>query len=266
MGKDLAVAIIHGMGSQDPDFARPLIRELTERLEGEGQRVAWQWIYWQDLVQDRELKYLDRAVRKPNDLDYLRLRRFVLTALGDAVAYQKVESPSSTTYEDVHGRIRQKLEDLRTVELEGDVPLVILAHSLGGHIVSNYVYDMQKAGTAGAPNAFERMETLAGLITFGCNIPLFTFAYKKVVPIRFPGKKLSPRLKARARWLNFYDPDDVLGYPLKPINEAYRKVVSRDVAINVGGIGSAWNPMSHSGYWTDDDFTKPVARFLRTLL
>lgn len=65
-----------------------------------------------------------------------------------------------------------------------------------------------------------------------------------------------------AKWLNYYDPDDVLGYPLKPINAEYRKVVSKDIAINTGGILTSWNPMAHNGYWTDNDFTKPVAKYI----
>ena len=113
---------------------------------------------------------------------------------------------------------------------------------------------------------FKRMERLAGMITFGCNIPLFTFAHHTVVPITFPAAQLSPSVKAKARWFNFYDPDDVLGYPLRPINSAYRNVVNKDIAINVGGLFSSWNPLSHGAYWTDNNFTKPVARFISSIL
>ncbi len=60
--------------------------------------------------------------------------------------------------------------------------------------------------------------------------------------------------------------DDILGYPLKPINPAYRRVVSRDITINVGGILSSWNPASHTKYWTDNDFTVPAAEFVGRLL
>jgi len=48
------------------------------------------------------------------------------------------------------------------------------------------------------------METLAGCITFGCNIPFFVFAYAKK--------------------------------DIKPINQAYNKVIDRDIPINVGGM------------------------------
>ncbi len=121
--------------------------------------------------------------------------------------------------------------------------------------------------TPGSGN-FQQMKTLAGMITFGCNIPFFTLAYKKadIRPIHFPGDALTPAQKNKARWLNFYDPDDVLGYPLKAINQKYNQVVNNDVAINVGGILSSWNPMSHQKYWTDNDFTKPVVRFIQSWL
>ena len=61
-------------------------------------------------------------------------------------------------------------------------------------------------------------------------------------------------------------PDDILGYPLRPINDAYRRTVHRDIAINVGGLFASWNPLSHARDWTDGDFVRPVARFLATLL
>ena len=263
--KELAVLVVHGMGSQEPGFAKELCDELGERLGDAAERVAWKEVYWQDVLEPRELAYFDRARRAPNELDYTKLRRFVLTALGDAVAYQQVGSRHNTAYRDIHARVEERLAELHEEVGLRTVPLVVVAHSLGAHIMSNYIWDLQHGGGADR-STFERMRSLAGLVTFGCNIPLFGFAYEKVVPIKFPGPRLSPALKRKARWLNFYDPDDVLGYPLKPINAAYRKVVSRDIPINVGGVLSAWNPASHGKYWTDNDLTKPVARFLGTLL
>ena len=63
-------------------------------------------------------------------------------------------------------------------------------------------------------------------------------------------------------WINFYDNDDVIAYPLRSINDAHRKVIKEDREINVGGILSSWNPMSHNQYWTDNDVTKPIAKNL----
>ena len=62
--------------------------------------------------------------------------------------------------------------------------------------------------------------------------------------------------------MNFFDADDVLGYPLKPLSPSYGNAVSEDIEINVGGLFTSWNPISHTEYWTDNDFTEPVARLI----
>ncbi|MFT5084313.1 MAG: hypothetical protein ACI9Y1_002367 [Lentisphaeria bacterium] len=105
---------------------------------------------------------------------------------------------------------------------------------------------------------FEYGEHLAGMITFGCNIPLFSFAYKEadLIPIKFPGSKLSSSQKEKSEWLNFYDPNDILGYPLAQLNNKFSFI--KDKHINVEEIGTSWNPLTHSAYWTDDDFTEPA--------
>ena len=73
-------------------------------------------------------------------------------------------------------------------------------------------------------------------------------------------------LKAVARWLNFFDADDVLGYPLKPVSPDYAAKVTQDIEINVGGLFTSWNPVSHVEYWDDDDFLEPVSALIRDVL
>jgi hypothetical protein len=265
----LAIAVIHGMGSQDRKYSRPLRDEINDRLGAAGaSQVQWGEIYWADVLKKRQKDYIEQA-KNSTDLDYISLRRFMVGSFGDASAYRKTKDKKDTTYQKIHQRVSKCISDLDDPATP-DTPLIVLAHSLGGHIMSNYIYDMQKKTTSGATglSSFQRMETLAGFITFGCNIPFFVFAYAKkdIKPIRFPGKALAPALRKKVRWLNFFDPDDVLGYPLRPINQAYNKIVDKDIPINVGGILTSWNPMSHLKYWTDNDFTKPVARFIKTLL
>lgn len=275
MSKHLAVAIIHGMGSQKPGFSHPLRDELAQRVGAKAEQIAWEEIYWQDVLERRELAYLTRAQRPPNKLRWLDLRQFVLTALGDAVAYQRVASTHNRTYDLIHDRVEAAMSRLRAQLGRDDVPLVVCAHSLGCHIMSNYIWDAQCGNKCrdadgserlrGASD-FERMQTLAGFVTFGCNLPLFSFAYDKVDPIRFPGEALPYRLRSAARWLNFYDADDILAYPLKELSDSYREAVYSDTEINVGSLLKSWNPMSHGEYWTDNDFTKPVATLLSSLL
>jgi len=269
--KRLAIIVIHGMGSQQPDFADPMVREINCRVKDLGKNpdaIAWQPVFWQDILEPRQLAYLGSA-RRRSTMDFVRLRQFILTAFGDAVAYQLTSRSPSAPYQMIHARIAAALRRLYRDQLDArPQPLIVFAHSLGGHIVSNFIWDQQahrQKPMRGISN-FERAKTLVGMVTFGCNIPLFTFAFDKVQPIKVPAPEVRGAKRAKAKWLNFYDPDDVLGYPLKPICPGYANVVSKDVPINVGGVLSSWNPMSHAGYWTDNDFTKPAAKFVASFL
>ena len=64
MSKELAVLVIHGMGSQSDDFAVEMIQELNRRLSDSGKdpkKIAWQSIYWANILKDRQVAYLKEA-------------------------------------------------------------------------------------------------------------------------------------------------------------------------------------------------------------
>lgn len=272
MAYKLGVLVIHGIGDQKEDFADGLIREVASRLDARADQVFWKPVWWAPIAKLEEARLIDR-LSQGSDLDYRRLRRFVVHILGDAVAYQRVpgENAEAALYVRIHALITEKLRALRDA-MPGTgaqtPPLMVVAHSLGGHIMSNYIWDQQhpaeqRAADLGDP--FMRTETLAGMFTFGCNIPLFALALPTMVPIRFPGNQLTEGQKAAAQWLNLYDPDDVLGFPLAPLSDSYAKIVT-DRAVNVGGVLTMWNPLSHNAYWTDNDVTKPLTAMIEQLL
>jgi hypothetical protein len=106
--------------------------------------------------------------------------------------------------------------------------------------------------------------TALGWITTGCNIPIFVAAHKEmtIIPIAAP--------RPSFKWLNIYDPDDALGWPLRPLSEGYRVLVE-DRAINAGHgvidwIVKSWNPLSHSSYWQDDQVIGELASMLTQLM
>lgn len=268
----LAVAIIHGIGTQ-PDqrndegqhvFAEGLIAGLRQQLGIEASDVAFQSLYWASVLDKRQYAYLQRLRDQP--VRWRWLRRIVTLFLGDASGYRKVSQAYDTTYEEVHQCLRNGLLALRA-KVDADTPLVVLAHSLGGHIFSNFAWDQQRINQAeSCPlDPFLALETLSGLITFGCNIPLFTFACDPVVPIRFPGNCLPNAVREQARWLNLYAPADPLGYPLRPL-PSYAAVVAEDRAMPVGPWYARHTPLSHLTYWHDKRFQRYIGRYLRQLL
>lgn len=149
MNKHVVFAVIHRMGSQEPDFSDDLIDELRDRILASDQ-VAFKSIYWADVLLGWQADYLHRA-STPNDLDYMRLRRFIVGALSDASAFRCVGNDRKSTYGEIHTRVHDAIKDLLEKEKKLDStprPLVILAHSLGGgHIMSNYIGYLQKNRT-----------------------------------------------------------------------------------------------------------------------
>lgn len=76
---------------------------------------------------------------------------------------------------------------------------------------------------------------------------------------------MTPGQRAPARWLNFFDRDDVLGYPLKPTGPAYGAAVNEDLEINVGGWFKSRTPLSHNGYWESKDLARRLAGVIGSL-
>lgn len=65
-------------------------------------------------------------------------------------------------------------------------------------------------------------------------------------------------------WDNYYDADDVLGWPLAQLGPDYAAVNDREV--NAGSLISSWNPASHGAYWSDKDVVEPPAKTLEELI
>lgn len=271
MNKKIGVLLIHGMGEHPDDFGHDTIQLLRNRLSGKGLNrddLAWESVYWEPVLSDRERQlWVDLSAK--NDLNWVKMRRFLVNAFGSSSAYQLTQGQSGETYQKIHDLVHQSLLALRSRLRDEDKPVVVVAHSLGSLIMSNYIWDRQQGRDReryGA-TAFERMETLAGFVTFGSTIPLFTLGHREIVSIEFPPAALPERLKSAARWINLYDPGDVLGWPLKPLSRSYGQAVSEDLEINVENILTSWNPASHAAaYWSDQSFIKPVANLLAGLL
>ena len=278
MSQKIAVAIIHGVGKQDPTFADGMAQELKGRFAKElGQQIqdpaselAILPVYWAPAVQDAE-EELWRRMKRGGEMDFTTLRRFLVDFAGDAIAYQPTPK-DRRIYDGIHEKFAESLNRL-AAEAGEKAPLCVIAHSLGSVIASNYFYDLQhprrpliaarvKKKIGDTP--LERGETFTLFYTLGSPIAMWSLRYPNFgIPIEVPSPGLSKHYPDLAgEWVNYYDEDDVIAYPLKTLNEAYRKAIKADREINAGGLLSSWNPVSHLGYWTDNDVTKPIAREL----
>lgn len=270
----LAVAVIHGIGSQankrpavssQLTFSKGLHNRLKRIVGGRVMKkdIVWREIFWADILQDRQDTYLDMI---SDWVSTGRIRTLLVRNFADALAFSRV----GTAYHDLTQRITTVIADLERSVPEG-TPLVVMAHSFGGRIFSNYIWDIQ-SGQLGFETPFANLQTMARFVTFGCNLPLFTFSFppEEVEPIAFPGTALPAELVSEPWWTNYYDKQDLLAYPIAPVGPKYTELANRgellDVLVNVGGPLKSWNTLSHDEYWTSGQFTKPVGAMLKRLV
>lgn len=241
--RKLGVLIIHGIGNQPPIFADPMISKLRKELVNPD-AVAFQTIHWAPILEERSQSMWDRLCTQK--MSWKKSRKLFLNNLSDATAY------NGEIYEKVHDCIeasmRRLQEDLRSNE---SIPIVVIAHSLGCAMISDYIWDRQKAG-----NDDDRYSpNIQAIFTMGCNIPAFALSHVPIEAIDWPHL-----------WLNFYDKDDILGYPLKPLGDSYDKAVNEDIEVNVGNPLVFWNPLCHDYYWTSKKIVDRISEVMNLFI
>jgi len=273
MTQKIAVAVIHGIGTQPSTFARELTEGLNHRIQHVCGRdgVVIRPIYWAPVLDDSEKRLWNRLT-SGGLMRWKAERRLMIDFIGDAFAYQLTDDERKV-YNAIHVRFAKTLKQLAKAA-GPKAPLCIIAHSLGTIITSNYIYDLQydspkkslivpdvRRAMGDPPTPLERGETLNLLYTMGSPLALWSLRYRHFgKPIRVPDHRMKLHYPELGwEWINFYDADDVIGFPLKGLNKAYDKVVTEDREVNVGNVLTSWNPSSHLFYWTDKDVLDPIA-------
>nr|VFK44597.1 MAG: hypothetical protein BECKTC1821E_GA0114239_103714 [Candidatus Kentron sp. TC] len=196
----------------------------------------------------------------------------MLYSFSDAASLEHRSHQSDSVYYEAQKRIFDSLRAIYEKLGKGSKNVIFIAQSLGGQVLSNYIWDAQsknpKQGvwmedySATVPKGsdienFIRLKGLKTLFTTGCNIPLFVAGRNKIQSI------YTNRNGYSFEWHNFYDEDDVLGWPLKPLGKffdqdkdgaSYYDSITRDHEINANStfqstITKSWNPLSHGEYW-----------------
>ncbi|MEE9409423.1 MAG: hypothetical protein V3V41_00665 [Candidatus Heimdallarchaeota archaeon] len=291
--KKIVIIVTHGMGKQDkkPRFslkydtifdkaAKRFEKKIRKRFIKEGGddgRLVFAPVNWADVAQkyQTELKenLMKRKKRLKCDDQKIRakigwrfLRGFMVDFLADAIVYQ--QSPNDQKmYNDIHAKFSEELKKQATGA--GDnAHLCIFAHSLGTIITNNFLFDLEYCRKNKDPSEcgdtpLERGETLKLVYTAGSPLALWTIRHyppKFGIPIEVE------------KWINFYNKNDVLAYPLGNLNEEYRKLRCNaeegkkpmliDKKVFAGGVLMGWNPMSHNGYWSNRNVIKTIVENL----
>lgn len=268
--KKIVILPVHGMGTTDSNFAEELRANLSKKLGSVlWQNVVFQPIYYQDIVQNNQNTVWNAMDSSANSIEWKRLRQFMLFSFSDAATLEHQSGSPDSAYVKAQERIREiMLHVLTTIPgVTPTTPVILLPHSLGAQILCNYIWDSD--GDQGiwkhkplqlAPDQtkFLKFKTLRHIASAGCNIPLFVAGLPTIRPIKKPHPKFT--------WENYFDPDDALGWPLKPLSLEYGALVNNDIRMNSGGFFTSWTPFSHASYWKDKDFLTPVADTIKAYM
>ena len=266
----VAILAIHGMGPKDQstfDEFEEKLKQKLKRMKITTDDYSYRTFKYFEVFRERA----NRVFELTEDLNWQFIRYFLTHYLGDALAYQR-EAGGATRinyYDLIHEKLEKEVTAWRA-EIGEDVPLVLVAHSLGAYIISNYVWDHQKYDTLNTP--FENMETVCSFITMGCNIPILTLAFEsdKLYPINIPGQVLEDR--EVFDWQNYYTTSDPLSMPLKTFynhkTDDQERTIHKidDRQVKIGSLLSRWTPFSHAGYWKDKKMTDAVANKIKQII
>ncbi len=262
--RKVALITLHGMGKIKPLYFAELEVGLKARLGEDWNEVSFQNVQYAPILQAPEDELWKAMIEcQDNVLDGIKLRQFLLYGFGDAGSLEHSLKSDKHAYLATQAEIFAALTRA-AADGEPDLPVVIIAQSLGCQVISNYFWDAQHernlfdpafaAYRQGQPiTDVHRLKTCVQLVTTGCNIPLFVAGIAERVCFAAPN--------ASFRWDNYYDRDDVLGWPLRQLGPSYSLI--RDHPVNAGGALASWNIASHGEYWSDANVLDPLAEALR---
>ncbi|MBO2658125.1 hypothetical protein [Shewanella algae] len=273
MAKTVALITIHGMGDTERNYYAGLYDEIEKSLgKPVWDKVIFKDLYYQDILQGNQEAIFNRM---RDQIDWMKLRKFLLFGFSDAASLEVKKNDARSPYFLTQKMILDSLDAVFEEAGNTEVPIIVIAQSLGCQVISNYIWDADPSRhatngvwsaslndgveTGSVKDNFRRMRTLHRLYTTGCNIPIFVAGHKKIEAITPP----NPAFK----WHNFFDEDDVLGWPLKPLSPSYNELVE-DLSINaggggIGGVFKSWNPFSHGQYWTDGEVIRHLSSAIK---
>lgn len=258
MANRFGILTLHGMGNQEQDYHAQFISKVEKELGLARNSLPVKSVYYHTQMQTNQEAMWSRMT-ECHDLDVRRTRKFMLYSFSDAANiqdYSKPESLGSVVTRCVHDKFNQLLE-----QLGPNGVVVVVAQSLGNQVFSNYVWDIQhergifRPGGEDAGTALENLKRVRIWFSTGNNMPLFVSGLSEdsIKSIKKPSDDFE--------WWNFFDVDDALGWPVKPMGGGYSNALNvTDFEINTG-----MTLLSHSCYWKDRDFIEPFCDKVRTL-
>lgn len=239
---NICIAIIHGIGRQDKTYADGFIKLISDGYykKTKKQNLNFEAICWQGIIEPLETSLFHKLPK----LGWKRVRNLFIGFAGDAICYQPSYHPTDnvSTYDQVNLCVDDCIKKLQ--KDNPNSPLCIISHSLGTIVASNFIKEVHKnTFKISALSKDMTNNNLELFYTIGSPLAIWSLRYDN------GGNPLN--IQPPAKWYNIYSNNDVIGYPVKIINDNYTSIDNIfDVKINVGGWLTKWNPLSHNEYWS----------------
>jgi hypothetical protein len=229
--------------------------------EGQDDALIFREGLWADITQDGEDTLKDRMFNDPDtDVDWIKARKFFVDYLGDAISYFKGKAPDVySQYNAIQTRIDGLIQNLSgDTNPNQNTLLTVVSHSLGTVVLSDYLYDKRDTLEPKYQLIF------SNFFTMGSPIALYANRFYNHQSERNPFANFKPQKvqDENGVWINLFDEDDIVGYPIRPVNSYCKKAVTADLNVSVGSFISGGTPLSHTGYWEDDEVGKIIAEKL----
>ncbi len=195
------------------------------------------------------------------------LRYFMTFFLGDIIAYT---SPKD------NGIRRAVWNDISTPLQTRDIPFSIIAHSLGSVVAFDFLTTLLNPENQGCEAIFvtkgesprinisrEKVNQIKRnfrhLFTMGAPINLFFL--KSLQQGNLASIKNPIRADKNQQWINFYDYQDVVAFPLKQLFSAADNDINsiEEVVVQTGSMVID----SHTAYWQNKTVAKKIAQTLK---
>lgn len=262
---------VHGIGTSEPEqsYGR-LVQRLIQAWGGDPEHFRARFrvdpIDWSGVTKEAKTELFRRSfAHEPIELNarialspILSLRTFMTIFIGDAVAY--VDEGDNGIRKAFWEQLRKSLSN---EELDAGASFSIIAHSLGSVIAYDFAFHLFEGGKLFDPVPetalpIERMKAaFRGLYTMGSPIGLFFMRKRDLWQDGRPFQSLKNPMAERT-WLNFYDYQDIIAYPL---SELFPNSPPRDVKVGTGDLIIN----SHLGYWSNGDVAREIVEQLRAM-
>ncbi|WP_226642343.1 hypothetical protein [Microbulbifer variabilis] len=275
---DIVVLAAPAMEAAQGDCVKPLFSMLRETLGDDWARLHCDSFPTVEALPGNTQRVFE-DMRKC-EMDGLRARKFLLNTLAESSALLGDIHSRGGLYDRSQTAIYQTLQ--KAAAVAGDcAPVLLISHSAGCISLSNYLWDAQRPNVnhglwrdggpaevrkGSARERFLRLKTLSHWYTLGASNPLWC------------GARARDQIQAVAsasrgyqfRWKNFYHPDDLFGWPLKPLSPSYNQAVFRDYETrplsDPNGAMAGPQLLAPEDYWRNELVWEQLGKDLRALL